>query len=134
MLHHLFPPVAWPILPLTLQLADARAEYRFHTPSRNIYCLMTADSVSCDVKAHGWDLWGCADSGCYGHRFRLPAHGKAHARRSSDTMVGFTTTSLGYGFRITVGQLSCLSQQHGLTCTNPSGGRMHLDREAYVLE
>lgn len=134
MLLHVFPPIAWPILPLTLQPTGARAEYRFHTPSRNIYCLMTADSVSCDVKVHAWKLWGCADSGCYGHRFTLPAHGKALARRSSDSMVGFTSTTLGYGFRMAVGQLSCHSQQHGLTCTNQSGGRMHLDRESYGLQ
>lgn len=117
-----------------LRQSDATAEYRFHSPTRNIYCSMTADSVSCDVSGHAWKLWGCSDSGCYGHRFTLPANGAAYAQRSSDSMVGFTTTSLGYGFRITNGMLSCESRQDGLTCKNQHGGSMQLNRNIYKLK
>jgi hypothetical protein len=136
MVNHLFilSSASMATIPFPLLQANAAAEYRFHSPSRNIYCSMTSDTLSCDVSGHAWKLWGCSDAGCFGHRFTLPANGAAHARRSSDSMIGFTTRTLGYGFRITNGRLACESRQDGLTCTNQHGNRMHLNGNFYELK
>jgi len=114
--------------------ATAESDYRFHSPTRNIYCSLTVEYVSCDVLNHTWNTWGCLDSGCFGNRFTLPANGSAYARRSSDSMKGFTTNTLGYGLRITLGPISCDSLHSGITCTNKQGGRMHLNSKSYELK
>jgi hypothetical protein len=109
-------------------------EYRFHTPSRNIYCLMTLDYISCQVLKHSWKNWGCSDGGCYGNRFTLPAHAPAYARLSSDSMAGFTTNILDYGRRAVKGSFFCDSHPIGITCKNGRGDKMHLNRDFYELK
>jgi hypothetical protein len=121
-------------LPFTLRPVLASPEFRFHSPTRNIYCAMTTDSVSCDVSKHAWKLWACSDSGCYGHRFTLPANGPAYAQRSSDSMVGFTATTLFHGFQLSNTRLSCKSELEGIICTNQYGGRMKLTADSYELK
>lgn len=49
-------------------------------------------------------------------------------------MAGFTSKTLGYGFRITIDSLSCVMQQNGLTCINQDGGRMHLNQAFHALK
>ena len=75
----------------------------------------------------------------HGNRFMIPGTGSAEAIGSSDTMVGSAAPVLQYGQKVTFshrpedGTITCLSEKIGLTCTNKSGGLMHLNREFYVL-
>jgi hypothetical protein len=112
----------------------AKAEYRFRSPAQDVYCSMNPDYVTCDVIDHAWKNWGCSDAGCFGHRFTLPAQGSASARRSSDTLAGSAARTLGHGFRLSNGVISCDSRQDGFTCTNQHGGRMHLNQKTFELK
>ena len=77
--------------------------------------------------------------GSHGNRFFILDNGLAEAINSSDTLVGSTGLVLQYGSRITFelhpedGIITCISKKIGLTCTNKSGGLMHLNREFSVL-
>ena len=69
----------------------------------------------------------------------IPGNGPAEAIGSSDTLVGSAGTVLQYGSKLTFklrpedGTITCISEKIGLTCTNKSGGLLHLNREFYVL-
>ncbi len=120
----------------------------FTTPSKNIWCAKRVDfdtsiplAVECDVDNHDWKNWIQDDdlNGYHGNRFMIPGTGPAEAIGSSDTMVGSAAPVLQYGQKVTFshrpedGTITCLSEKIGLTCTNKSGGLMHLNREFYVL-
>jgi hypothetical protein len=105
----------------------------FVLPSRNIYCVFYSGVLSCDVIQHKWASWGCEDGGCRGTRFQLRQQGPAIAIRSSDSMAGSNWPVLAYGRSIRRGTIQCVSATEGLTCTNNSGGRLHLNRLFYTF-
>ena len=145
----LFTALATTSIIISAMQAFADEEYQsFTTPSKNIWCVrrhnMTSDiplSVECDVANHKWKNWIQGDKdGSHGTRFFIPGNGLAEAIGSSDSMVGGAAMVLGYGDKITFGDnpakegsITCISEKIGLTCTNSSGGLMHLNREFYVL-
>ena len=61
----------------------------------------------------------------------LPVQGLAQAIRSSDSITGGNV--LNYGDSINFGPIVCKSEKIGLTCTNKTGGMMHLNRDFYML-
>lgn len=100
----------------------------------NISCVYYKKSVLCDIQNHAWKNWGeDQPAGSIGTRFVIPQKGPAAAERSSDEISGFGDTTLEYGSKIHFGSITCKSERIGLTCTNESGGLMHLNREFYVL-
>ncbi len=127
-------------------IADDEYEF-FTTPSKNIWCVRRHDlssnnplSVECDVAKHAWKNWIQGDQdGSHGNRFVIPGNGPAEAINSSDTLVGSSGPVLEYGSKVTFGlrpedgTITCISEKIGLTCTNKSGGLMHLNREFYIL-
>jgi len=118
-------------------VTERLSEYSFfHTPSKNIWCSYNRVSgdLTCDVASHNWGNWKCEDAGCYGTRFVLPSNGSAFPQRSSDSLVGSSGNALNYGKRISYGLILCESTIQGLTCTNKSGNRMHLNREFFKLK
>ena len=128
--------------------ADNDFEF-FTTPSKNIWCVIKRQdlptkyiplSVECDVANHAWKEWIQGDhDGSHGNRFMIPGNGPAEAIGSSDTLVGSAGPVLQYGSKLTFGvrpeevKIICISEKIGLTCTNTSGGLLHLNREFYVL-
>ena len=126
--------------------ADNDYEF-FTTPSKNIWCVRRHDlstniplSVECDVANHAWKEWIQGDqNGSHGNRFMIPGNGPAEAIGSSDTLVGSAGPVLQYGSKLTFGvrpedgEITCISEKIGLTCTNTSGGLLHLNRKFYVL-
>ncbi|MEW6583174.1 MAG: DUF6636 domain-containing protein [Actinomycetota bacterium] len=92
--------------------AASASQVGFHTPSRNIHCVMTSDGlVQC------WVL----SSACRGEGGGLFAHSWAFSpgRRPTrfcpgDFVPG--TRSLGYGRSITLGGSRCTSRTSGVTC------------------
>ena len=100
----------------------------------NISCvlLQKTKTLLCDVHDHAWKDWGTGQQwGSIGTRFMLPQQGPAQAIRSSDSITGGNV--LNYGSRIEFGSIDCKSEKIGLTCSNKSGGMMHLNREFYML-
>ena len=100
----------------------------------NISCvvLQKTKTLLCDVHDHAWKDWGTGQQwGSIGTRFMLPQQGPAQAVRSSDAITGGSV--LNYGSTIKFDSIVCKSEQIGLTCTNQSGGMMHLNRDFYIL-
>ena len=98
----------------------------------NIACNYFNKRLFCDVHEHAWKNWGIGQKdGWIGTRFVLPEQGLAEAIRSSDDIAGGNV--LNYGDSIKIGSIVCKSEKIGLTCTNKSGGMMHLNRDFYIL-
>ena len=98
----------------------------------NISCVYYNKRLLCDVHDHAWKDWGIGQEwGSIGTRFMLPVQGLAQAIRSSDSITGGNV--LNYGDSIKFGPIACKSEKIGLTCTNQSGGMMHLNRDFYML-
>ncbi|WP_170955717.1 hypothetical protein [Synechococcus sp. UW140] len=98
----------------------------------NISCVYYNKRLLCDVHDHAWKDWGMGQQwGSIGTRFMLPQQGPAQAIRSSDAITGGNI--LNYGTRIEFGSITCKSERIGLTCTNTTGGMMHLNRDFYIL-
>lgn len=116
-------------------------DVRFAMPSKNIWCIYRPNlqatfqgAVFCDVINHAWSNWAQGENwGSLGQRFMLPQAGPAVAVRSSDSLEGTSETVLEYGKKIILGSVTCQSESTGLTCTNKSGGLLHLNREFYLL-
>ena len=108
----------------------------FHMPSKNIWCMYDArgkQALECDVVQRAWKDWAIWDGGSMGQRFQIQQTGPARAVNSSDTMKGTNGFTLDYGSKISFGSITCQSSSLGLTCTNKSGGLMHLNRSFYTL-
>ena len=144
----LFTALATASICISAMPAFADNDYEFFTtPSKNIWCVRRHDfstkiplSVSCDVAHHAWKEWIQGDhDGSHGNRFMIPGNGPAEAIGSSDTLVGSAGPVLQYGSKLTFadrpedGTITCISEKIGLTCTNTSGGLLHLNREFYIL-
>ena len=98
----------------------------------NISCVYYNKRLLCDVHDHAWKDWGTGQQwGSVGTRFMIPDQGLAQAIRSSDSITGGNV--LNYGANIKFGPINCKSEKIGLTCTNESGGMMHLNRDFYIL-
>lgn len=98
----------------------------------NISCIYYKERLLCDIHEHAWKNWGMDQpAGSIGTRFMIPAQGLAEPIRSSDEIPAGPI--LNYGGKIRLGPISCFSETIGLTCTNKSGGMMHLNRQFYIL-
>jgi hypothetical protein len=108
----------------------------FHSPSRNIDCVLASDSARCDIRAHTFrapprpsfcDLeWGSVLS-----------VGKT-SRRGGFACVGDTardpkSRALAYGKSLRVGSMRCVSRTDGMRCNNRRGHGFLLGRAAYRL-
>ena len=114
---------------------EAKDDMNFHTPSKNIWCSYSSnnEALRCDIDKKKWNDWGCTNSGCYGSSFYIQSSGKAHPIKTSDTLIGSSNMTLAYGHSISLGKIKCVSESVGLTCSNPKGGKLHLNREFYSL-
>lgn len=123
-----------PLTDLNSRAAAADADTYFHTPSANIWCVYHSEwqRLRCDVEQRNWKNWGCKPYGCFGPSFVLPMAGPARPKEVSDSLIGSSDFVLNYGSRLSFGSITCLSETTGLTCTNRSGGYLHLNREFYV--
>jgi hypothetical protein len=108
----------------------------FHSPSRNIDCVLTSDSARCDLRAHAFtapprprscDLeWGS-----------VLAVSKT-SRRGGFGCVGDTardpkSRALAYGRSVRVGSMRCVSRRDGMRCDNRRGHGFLASRAAYRL-
>ena len=112
------------------------ADEGFHTPSKNIWCNYDPrgnQALECDVVQRAWKDWAQWEGGSMGQRFQIQQTGLARAINSSDTMMGTNGFTLHYGSKISFGSITCSSSTLGLTCTNKSGGLMHLNRSFFTL-
>ena len=121
--------IAVPLIAAALGTTPARADdfIFFHTPSGNIHCmLMTGDyaSARCDMQSLTPTFTKRPDD-CdmdWGNAFEVTATGrKGHVLCHGDTVIDPQSMELGYGASTTMGDLTCTSEQTGMTCTNARG-------------
>ena len=108
----------------------------FVSPSGNIGCAMSKESVRCDVKSHTYQdpkpSADCQDLE-YGDSITLDGDSAATWTCHGDTVFG-TDSELPYDASITLGPFRCDSAQAGVTCSNEdSGHSFTLARERYEL-
>jgi hypothetical protein len=119
----------------TLTIAATELPYFFRTPSKNIYCAFDADEVRCDINQRVWQSppkpASCEQD--YGNGLFVGA-GRAGYTCAGDTLLSDpNAVQLDYGKSVTVGDLTCLSQQAGVTCqNNVSGHGFSLSKEGHA--
>ncbi len=130
------------LTPLALLLACATAAkaegYGFRTPSGNIYCngLTEAGEITCTIVERSGPPAAPDTGECpavWGHRITLNRTGPARSicgpapRKSSYTDVA------PYGVTGRFADITCLSEETGLQCTNSTGHGFFLSRRAQQL-
>jgi hypothetical protein len=98
----------------TLSLVD-RAN--FQSPSKNITCDLTTDSVRCEIVKRDWEP-PARPAGCelgWGHGMSIE-NGKVNFVCAGDTVVGTATTVLPYGTSLRAGSVQCDSGNAAMRC------------------
>ena len=121
-----FPPIA---------AADG---YGFMTPSGNIYCNgeVQASTIHCVIVERSGTppvRQPAACSGIWGHHFTLRANGVAEmscGKRPQRVNYGDIAE---YGVSASFGDITCASDQSGLSCKNRTGNGFFLSRQTQRL-
>jgi hypothetical protein len=114
-----------------------RNEIFFHSPSRNIYCLIYRfhgrASGRCDIKERNWSAPPRPRS-ChldYGNGAEVDPRGKGHFTCAGDTVIVPHHRALRYGHSIKLGAVKCTSRRTGMTCQSVKTGHgFMISREA----
>ena len=114
---------------LTLLATPAAADdlLFFHSPSRNIHCLIANGEYAearCDMRAltpsHTTAPPDCELD--WGASFAVaPESRKGYLACVGDTVEVPESVELGYGQSLSLGGLTCTSEKTGVSCTNPAG-------------
>jgi hypothetical protein len=107
----------------------------FVTPSGNIDCAVSANSVRCDIGDRTWSApprpQDCSLD--YGNGVVVDATG-ARLSCAGDTLLHATTNVLAYGHGVRDGQVLCVSQPSGVRCEYTGTGHgFTLAKEGYTL-
>ncbi|UXA20719.1 DUF6636 domain-containing protein [Mycobacterium sp. SMC-4] len=108
----------------------------FTSPSGNIGCILTDDSVRCDVAARDWAPpprpSTCPDFTDFGQGLIVGPTGPASFVCAGDTALG-SGPALPYGQFHAGGGMSCTSEPSGMRCSNSEGHGFTISRQAYTL-
>ncbi|XVU24297.1 DUF6636 domain-containing protein [Actinoplanes sp. CA-054009] len=92
-------------------------EATFQSPSKNIVCALTKNSVRCDILDKNWSPppqpGDCGQA--WGNGMFLES-GKAGFTCAGDTLAGSATQTLEYGEALRAGTIRCDSTASALTC------------------
>lgn len=112
----------------------ATATRQFTLPSKNIGCLVTAESARCDINEKTWKP-PAKPADCqqaWGNALTVTAQA-ATLTCAGDTVMG-STEILAYGKAVQVADFVCTSASSGVRCTHaPSGHGFTLARQNYTL-
>jgi len=100
---------------------DARAQF-FYTPSHNIGCALSPESVRCDIRHKAWTP-PPKPSDCpldWGHSVAVSNVEGGHVLCAGDTLLTGNYGTLPYGRLLRRGSITCKSHADGLRCTNRS--------------
>lgn len=116
-------------------LADG---YGFMTPSGNIYCngAVEYSSISCTIVERSGALASPRPRSCtatWGHEFNLDATGQASLSCGNPPQRVDYSDIAGYGQTADFGDITCRSDESGLTCRNLSGHGFTLSRRHQSL-
>ncbi|WP_157437156.1 DUF6636 domain-containing protein [Actinoplanes subtropicus] len=99
-------------------------EVFFRTPSKNIFCDLSASAVRCDIVRKTWSP-PTKPSTCeldWGNGMYIQG-GKAGFTCTGDTLIGSASQTLEYGHADRSGSVRCTSESAGLTCVDEKTGR-----------
>ena len=99
----------------------------FQSPTGNIHCFLdewgSGATVRCDlidlVQSYTRPPPDCDFD--WGFAFALDSRGRGYLACAGDTVVDRRNPVLGYGQAVSLGGISCVSAQTGMTCTNAEG-------------
>jgi hypothetical protein len=94
----------------------------FFTPSRNIACAISSESVRCDIATKSWSP-PAKPADCqldWGNSVTVGTAEAAQVLCAGDTLLGGHYRVLGYGNSTERGGISCLSGTGGVRCSNQS--------------
>jgi hypothetical protein len=111
----------------------------FHTPSDNIHCVLMAGDFAgarCDMLALTQSFPKRPDD-CdldWGDAFEVePGDRQGHVLCHGDTVINPESMELGYGASASLGDVTCLSERSGMTCTNAEGHGFSISRSRQKL-
>lgn len=106
----------------------ARADViEFRSPTGNINCIMYSDPSGASVRCDLLELtqsYTKKPAGCdfdWGRSFAVEDKGKGYLACVSDAVGGAGVAVLRYGQAVSLGGISCVSAETGMTCTNAKG-------------
>jgi hypothetical protein len=109
----------------------------FQSPSGNIGCIMFEGGARCDIDKHSWTPpprpASCSDQVDYGQGLAVSSDGGGTVVCAGDTAMNGKDPILAYGATSEVGGTSCVSQESGITCTNPGGGGFFISVQSFKL-
>jgi len=119
--------IACALLVLSAVPAAADDFVAFQSPTGNIHCFIDQWGGGAMVRCDLIDLvqtYRTAPPDCefdWGFAFGLDSRGKGYLACVGDTVVNRRNPVLGYGQAVSLGGISCVSAQTGMTCTNAQG-------------
>jgi hypothetical protein len=99
----------------------------FRSPTGNINCIMYSDPSGATARCDLMELspsYTKRPAGCdydWGHSFAVETKGKGYLACVSDAVGGAGVAVLRYGQAVSLGGISCVSAETGMTCTNAKG-------------
>ena len=99
----------------------------FRSPTGNINCMMYSDPSGATARCDLTELnqsYSKRPAGCeydWGHSFAVDTSGKGYLACVSDAVGGPGVAVLRYGQAVSLGGISCVSAETGMSCTNAKG-------------
>ena len=99
----------------------------FRSPTGNINCIMYSDPSGATARCDLTELnpsYTKRPAGCdydWGHSFAVDDTGKGYLACVSDAVGNAGAAVLRYGQAVSLGGISCVSAETGMTCTNAKG-------------
>jgi hypothetical protein len=99
----------------------------FRSPTGNINCIMYSDPSGATARCDLTELkqsYTKRPAGCdfdWGHSFAVDDGGKGYLACVSDAVGNQGAAVLRYGQAVSLGGISCVSAENGMTCTNAKG-------------
>lgn len=115
--------------------AESSPPQTFLTPSHNIACAMSQDSVRCDIRNKEW-TGPAKPADCHldwNNSVEVTASEEGHVLCAGDTLFGVDYPILRYGRYLKSRAITCVSKSNGLTCTNKAGDGFFLSYEELKL-
>jgi hypothetical protein len=107
----------------------------FYTPSHNIGCALSSDSIRCDIREKTW-MPPPKPAVCqldWGNSVTIDSGGGAHVLCAGDTLLGGSYRELPYGQVLEHGPITCTSRLSGLECESRSGSGFFLSVQTLKL-
>ncbi|WP_237216053.1 DUF6636 domain-containing protein [Falsiroseomonas oryziterrae] len=107
----------------------------FQTPSGNVHCRLTGETLRCEALARDFapPAGAAACQGGWPGALALRATGEVGLPCDGGSVRNDEAFVLGYGARWSLAGISCDSEEAGLRCANPAGHGFQVSRSRLTL-